>query len=335
MKNWSATVKVFISIALVVVLVVTADVKEIAATVVNFHLPWLLPVLFFIFFAVVISSFKWQALLGAQGMLIPFGKLFQYYTAGFFFNNFLPSSIGCDGVRVLLLKNEFKSYAGAASSVVMERILAAITLALIGLAGSFFAAAPERFAVIALAAVFAAGVILMLVLLTGFVPKSLAARAREISPAETPAKFSGKLAKFALGWKNFACASVDLRKHPASLALCLVGSIAFQVTVALSQQMIVFGLHLSPIPWGDLFFVSAAASVLAMIPLGVNGYGFREGGFIYLLAPLGYTSSEAFTISILFALFVSVYSLLGAVFWVSCQRRQTRQTAQEGLPNET
>ena len=332
MKKWSTRVKVFISIALVAVLVVTSEVKEIASTVANFHLPWLFPVFFFIFLAVVISSFKWQALLAAQGIHISWVKLFQYYTAGFFFNNFLPSSIGCDGVRVMLLKSEFKSYASAASSVVMERVLAAITLALLGLVGSFFAAAADRFAIIALAAVFVAGGILMLVQLTGFVPKSLAAKAGEISSAETPAKFSGKIAKFALGWKRFACASVDIRKHPASLALCLVGSIAFQVTVALSQQMIVFGLQLPLIPWGELFFVSAAASVLAMIPLGVNGYGFRESGFIYLLAPLGYTSSEAFTISILFALFVSAYSLLGAVFWVSCQRKQAQnQEAKQGL----
>jgi uncharacterized membrane protein YbhN (UPF0104 family) len=93
------------------------------------------------------------------------------------------------------------------------------------------------------------------------------------------------------------------------------------MAVAFAVGSIIFGLGLPGLPLPDLFFVSSASSVVAMIPLGVNGYGFREGGYIYLLAPLGYASSGAFSISILFALFVSVYSLLGAVFWITIQHR--------------
>ncbi|GHV76206.1 hypothetical protein AGMMS49942_10270 [Spirochaetia bacterium] len=305
----TAGLKIGVSIALVVVLVLTADIQEIAGRVAHFKPLSCVPVFFFILLGVVLSSLKWGILLKAQGILIPAFRLFQYYTAGFFFNNFLPSSIGCDGIRVMLLKKEFNSYAGAASSVVMERVLATVTLSLLGLAGALFARSPSRPAIIALSGVFVLGVILTVVQLTGFVPRA----------------FAAGTTKFALGWKNFASASTDIRKHPVYLLICLAESLLFQMSVALAVGSIIFGLGLPSLPLADLFFVSSASSVVAMIPLGVNGYGFREGGYIYLLAPLGYAASGAFSISILFALFVAAYSLLGAVFWITIQRRMRRR----------
>jgi uncharacterized protein (TIRG00374 family) len=309
MKHLSLILKIVISTALIVVLVITADIGEIVRTVSNFNLLWLGPVFFFIVLAVVISAFKWQILLSAQGIHISIFKLFQYYTAGFFFNNFLPSSLGCDGVRVLLLKNEFNSYAGAASSVVMERILATVTLGLLGLIGSVFADAPSRIVVIALGAVAFAGVVLTAVQLTGFVPRGL----------------KEKETKLAKGWRSFASTSADIRKKPLHLVICLVESIAFQMAVAFTQGAIILGLGMPALSLGNLFYVSSASSVVTMIPLTVNGYGFREGGFIYLLEPLGYASSSAFSISILFALFVSAYSLLGAFFWISRKKQTQKQ----------
>jgi uncharacterized protein (TIRG00374 family) len=311
-------------VLLILILALNMDIKKIAAVILVFRLPYIIPVLFLVALAVLISAFKWQVLLKAQGIKKSILKLFKYYTAGFFFNNFLPSSIGCDGARVMLLKNELASssqsslaaYAGAASSVVAERILAMATLGLLGLGGALFASTPSRIAVITLACVCAAGFLIMAVQLTGFVPGFIARKETKLSTI----------------WKSFASSSAELRKKPLHILICLAGSILFQMFVAFTQQAIILGLGLPALALGDLFYVSAAASVLAMIPLGVNGYGFREGGFIYLLEPLGYEGSGAFSISLLFALFVSAYSLLGAWFWVSAKKGKAENTQAPVLP---
>ncbi|MDR2618385.1 MAG: flippase-like domain-containing protein [Treponema sp.] len=321
MKKFSTLIKIAVSAMLIVILALSMDIKKIAGAIGVFRLPYSIPALFLIAVAVLISAFKWQVLLKAQGIKIPVSKLFKYYTAGFFFNNFLPSSIGCDGIRVMLLKNELASagppaqpslaaYAGVASSVVAERILAMATLGLLGLVGALFASAPSRVAMITLACVCAAGFFSMAVQFTGFTPKFIAQK-------ET---------KLATIWKSFASSSAELRKKPFHILICLAESILFQMFVAFAQQAIILGLGLPALALGDLFYVSAGASVLAMIPLGVNGYGFREGGFIYLLEPLGYEGSGAFAISLLFALFVSVYSLLGAWFWVRAKKDKGENT---------
>jgi uncharacterized protein (TIRG00374 family) len=303
-KRLEIVLKGSISIALIVALVIFADVRKIASALYNFSWIWLIPVFFFIFLSVAVSALKWQVLLAAQRLNIGWWRLFQYYTSGFFFNNFLPSSVGCDGIRIYLVKNETGSYSQAASSVVMERVIATITLSLLGLVSAAFATVLSTPAVLTLTAVFLVGFLLFAIQLTGY----------------TPQKIRDASNKFSSIWKNFAASSAELRKHPKNLLVCFLESLLFQIFVAFVVGAVMYGLNLPRLSFADLFYISSAASVLAMVPIGVNGYGLREGGYIFLLAPLGFQASGAFAISILFAVFVSIYSLLGAVFWVWLKR---------------
>ena len=50
--------------------------------------------------ALLVSAWKWQLLLLAQGIEVPIPALFSSYLIGLFFNNFLPSNIGGDVLRV-------------------------------------------------------------------------------------------------------------------------------------------------------------------------------------------------------------------------------------------
>ena len=49
--------------------------------------------------AIVVNAAKWQVLLRAQGVRIPFGALLEFQFVGFFFNNFLPANVGGDVMR--------------------------------------------------------------------------------------------------------------------------------------------------------------------------------------------------------------------------------------------
>jgi hypothetical protein len=58
---------------------------------------------------------------------------------------------------------------------------------------------------------------------------------------------------------------------------------------------------------------------MAMVPIGLNGYGLREGAYIILLRPFGYTVTSALTVSVLFGIFVSIFSLWGGIHWMVSQ----------------
>lgn len=292
--------RVGISILLLAVVIKLADIDHIVKSLKNFNQVWLPPIFLLILLSVVISTWKWNTLIKAQKLSIRFSTLFIYYNCGLFFNNFLPSSIGGDGIRIYMAGKKADNYSAAASSVVVERTLATVSLALLGLISAIFAQKPAKIAILLLAVLFVAGIFLTFVLIAGWVPKGLGNK-------------DGKLSK---AWIKFAQSAKELKSCKKELALCFFESLLFQIVVALVIGAIMKGLNQTVIALPDLFLVTSASSVLAMVPLGLNGYGMREGAYIYLLQPFGYSTSAALTVSILFAFFVSIYSLIGGLSWM-------------------
>jgi len=74
-------------------------------------------------------------------------------------------------------------------------------------------------------------------------------------------------------------------------------------------------LHITALTGWDLLYVIPAISVAAMLPLGINGYGLREGAYVLLLGIYQVPASTAFIASLLFAFLVSLCSLYGGYTW--------------------
>lgn len=300
-KKWLGTlIKFAVSAVLLIILIISTDIKEIGNALAGFKLIWLIPVLLTITLSMVVSALKWGVLLKAQGVSVSVFSLFCYYVCGLFFNNFLPSSIGGDGARAILAGRKSGSVSGAAASVVMERILATVTLSVLGLLGAVFAKNTVPLVIILMSVLLAVGILLALIQMTGWVPKRL--------------KDSDK--KIASVWKSFAQNSAAIRKAPKAIAVCLLESLVFQFLVALVVAGVMAGMGLPLLPLADLCMVVSASSVLAMVPIGLNGYGLREGSYAFLLAPYGYSTAQALTISVLYALFVTLFSLAGGPIWL-------------------
>lgn len=80
---------------------------------------------------VVLSAYKWAVLLRARGHRLPFPWLLGVYLVGQFANNFLPTSVGGDAVRLVTLGRRIGSYAQASASVFIERLTGFLALSLI------------------------------------------------------------------------------------------------------------------------------------------------------------------------------------------------------------
>ena len=317
-KKWIGTViKIVISAALLTILVLSTDIREIGDALTGFRPIWIIPCLLVIAASVYVSAMKWGVLLKAQGVNVPVIRLFGYYTCGLFFNNFLPSSIGGDGARAILVGRDGGTVGGAAS-VIMERILATVTLSLLGLLGAVFSKHVPTVVPVLMGVLLAVGAGLAAVQLTGWVPKRLKTK-------------EGKIASI---WRTFAEKSADIRKHPGAIVICLVESLVFQFLVALVVGTVIEGLGLTRLPLPDLCMVVSASSVLAMVPVGLNGYGLREGTYAFLLAPYGFTTAQALTVSVLYALFVTLFSLAGGPLWLILTRGK-KTAEQETLDDVT
>ncbi len=83
---------------------------------------------------ICISAFKWGVLLQANRHPQPYPWLLAVYFIGQFANNFLPTSVGGDAMRVVALGRRTGSYSQASASVFMERLTGFLALSLIALA---------------------------------------------------------------------------------------------------------------------------------------------------------------------------------------------------------
>ncbi|MFX4263017.1 lysylphosphatidylglycerol synthase transmembrane domain-containing protein [Pelotomaculum propionicicum] len=277
---------------------------------------WLIMAGFFIVISMVVSVCKWSLVLKAEGINLPWLQLWKAYWIGIFFNNFLPSSIGGDGIRILHVGRSISNMAGAASSVVIERLLATAGLALTGLLAGLLTNPNLHVDWIFIILIFASMGLLFFLML-GKVPAWIAKR-------------DGKVSGFVRGFLSHGQALRGRGKMVITVG-CL--SVLFQLSVVAVNYAVFRSLHVDLLGWWDLVYIIPAVSAIAMVPIGINGYGIREGAYVFLFASCGVAGSAALGASLLFAVLVSFCSLYGGMLWLySREKSAGREYCAEILP---
>ncbi|MCK4590486.1 MAG: flippase-like domain-containing protein, partial [Candidatus Latescibacteria bacterium] len=115
--------QVLVSISLLAFLISKTDVKAILSIVGSSNLFFLLTAFLIYVSTVFIISCRWHILLQAQKINLPFKKLLTLYFIGFFFNNFLPTSVGGDLYRAYGTAKQSGKGAVSLASVFTERLV--------------------------------------------------------------------------------------------------------------------------------------------------------------------------------------------------------------------
>jgi uncharacterized protein (TIRG00374 family) len=227
-------IRLAISAGILFLLLRDADWPQLGALAVRADPFMLVLALVLIVAALLVSALKWQRLVSSQGLEIPTRKLFGYYLVGLFFNNFLPTNIGGDVMRIRDLAKHTGRTTEAVASVVSERLLAALALALtaaIGLLLSYGVSRPF------------AGVVLAILALTAALTLSL----------------SFKRWRRWLTGSNRLPGRLNLRRHIAGLTDAMAVSVSNRTNFA-----IVMGLSLS------FHVLVAAVAYFIFLSLGVD-----------------------------------------------------------------
>lgn len=197
----------------------------------------------------------------------------RQYFVGAYFSMFLPSSIGGDGVRILMLKGAGVAAARGTSLVAMERALGAFSLLGVSMAASFAAPLPTMLRVALAAAV--AGATLGFVVL-----RALSAR---VTPKWPPLAMAVETARSA----------VAADRVLGALALSYVYQVAtVGVTMTVNQ---VLGLGVMPMM---ILALAPLAWFATMLPISVGGLGVREAAFVLVFAWGGVERERALLLSL-------------------------------------
>jgi len=291
--------KVIVSLSLIAVLLYKSDPYRYIEIVRNSSPSYLLAALLITVLSIVLSAYKWRLLVIAQGFSVPLRSLISSYFVGLFFNNFMPTSIGGDVVRVCDLRKMTRNGPAAAASVVAERVLAAFTLGLIVLCG--FAFGSDSFARYKPIILVFVGICFLSLIAVLYAHRFGSFLGRfEVS-------FLKKLKETADSMR----ASVDNKKI---LAQVLIYSFIFQLMVVIINVFIIKALGLSVSVAFVLLFIPIIFTI-TMLPVSVNGLGVREATYAYFFTQVGLSTEEAVTVSLFFFLVVTLVSLIGGVIF--------------------
>lgn len=284
------------------------NLAEVGRAFATMDLRWALAALASVYLAVAISAIKWWVLVQARGYTVSFWRLARHYFVGFFFNNFLPTSVGGDVVRAWDLGQDLDDAPEGAASVIAERLIASLGLGLTALIGLPFAVS-DRTATVAVGVVILASLVMFGIFL---VPSKSATVVR----GAMGSRFEG-----VADWVSRTVHGVDatLRSYRASVSV-LALSVVFQLTVALVNYCIFRALG-APVGLGEAIVYTSIVSAVTMVPVSISGHGIREAGYAYFFGLAGVGAAVAVTASLMFFVFVAVGTLPGALFFALDRRR--------------
>ena len=301
-------VKLSVSVILLVVLFSKIDVAQLWATARLASVPWLLAAVGVYALSTIVAVWRWNLLLKAQHIEISGPSLTGSFLVATYFNNFLPSNIGGDVVRIRDTARQAGSKTLATTVILMDRGLGLLGLLCIAALGASVAAAPggQPPVLASMLWLTLAGCLTIstaAVLLPGGV-------ARLLSPLrlihqewveERIGRLTGALTKF--------------RRAPRSLAACLLGAVLVQAVLVGFYVTIVRSMSI-PISAWHLAVIVPISFVVQMAPVSLNGFGVREATFTFYFSRIGLPIESALVVSFMGAGLIILFSLSGAVAYL-------------------
>ena len=314
-------VKLGISILLLVFLFrqQSINVNDVIARIRSASIGWVLVALLLYLAMVIISTWRWHLLLRIQQIHVRFWALFRSFLIAIFANNFLPSNIGGDVLRIRDTAPAAQSRTLATAVVLFDRWFGLLGLITVAAAGSLLAELTGVIGQLGLLLLWtglAGAVTVSLVLLR--YPGVIAAAARPLHRIHV--EWVGKrIAKLTAVVMKF-------RGRPEALVTAFLNAILVQTSLVFFYLAVAAALHLT-IPVVHLAVLIPLSFLVQMFPLSVNGHGIREWTFTAYLSQVGISSESAVALSGFAAVLVILFSMSGAAAYLSRRKLPEPATA--------
>jgi glycosyltransferase 2 family protein len=300
--------KVGVSLALLAYLLSTTDLGALTRRVRSGDPLLLAGALALYTLTLALATWRWRLLLRAQGYHAPMAHLSASYLVATFFNNFLPSNVGGDVIRVRDSSRLTGSTTASLAVVAIDRILGLGALYLLAVIAYVFGGATVRDLAGALPALVALGIVFA-VLGYVYVTPGIVRRLMSIS----------RLDAFPWIRERFEVAQSAVhvyRERIAMVWLAFSASVALQALVVCYYYLVARSLRI-PLALSACFLVVPLCTLVQTVPVSFNGWGIRESIYILYFHQLGLTRDSALAFSLVGAGLIVILSLSGAVVWSS------------------
>jgi uncharacterized protein (TIRG00374 family) len=314
--------KIAVSGGLLYLLLSRVDISRLWTLARAASIPWLLVALALYLVMILISAWRWTLLLGAQHVQVPFGTLVQSYLVATFFNNFLPSNIGGDVVRIRDTAPHAGSKTTATMIVLVDRGIGLLGLIFVAAMGATITArGSENIGPVGASVLWAllAGALVVAIPAMLF-PQAVAAMLRPLRAIHQEwvevriERLTTALAKF--------------RDAKGALLSGFIASVLVQAILVGFYASIAQALHVTA-PVEHIAVVVPLSFIVQMLPVSVNGFGVREATFGYYFTRFGEPLETALALSFIGAALIMLFSVSGAVVNLTRRRAVPAETPRE------
>ena len=289
------------------ILIYRVSLKEIFITLSSVNLFWLILSFSLHSIGLSISAWRWQILMRAQEIEVPFLFLTKSYLVGAFFNQFLPTRFGGDMIRIYDGSRYTGSILKSSAIILTERANGILILLLFAFLASIFRIElTEKNPVIWLSLLIGfGGMIFLLFLLSPFVTGLI-----------NKIKMKGFMGKIKEKIIFFRDSIIIYKKRKKELIEVTLLSILLQINVIIHYYFIGKALNMD-IPFVDYFIIMPVVLLLISIPITISGWGVREGALIGIFQFYSYSPDFAVSFSLIDVAFNVIIGVIGGiVYWL-------------------
>ena len=295
------TIRVLVSLALLYLALRGINFSAIQLRLSQINLGWIAIAILVTVFQIFLGALRWREISGLCQAPLTDLQAFRYNMIGAFFNQTLPSSIGGDAVRLWLVSRTGAGWRAATYSILTDRAVGLIALALI-----VVASLPWSYGMIddangRLALVFVDFAALtggLGFLLLGYLPWRwldtwwLTKHVHACSVIASRVIFNRR------SGPKIALLSLSIHVLAVVIAWCAVRAIA------------------APANFEQIFLLTPPIMLVTMMPISIAGWGVREATMMVAFGYAGLVQADGTVVSILFGAVYFIVGAFGGIVWV-------------------
>lgn len=289
-------------VGLLVLVLSQVDVRQVVDSFATLNAWYVIPYVILYAVSVGVSTWRWRLFLRALAIPLGYWTALRLYFIGVFFSNALPTSVGGDAYKYVVIRRRTGSpRSQIASTLILERGFGLIALLTAGAASGIVLALTSM--PVAWLAVTSG---LYVVASAGSLAVLAAVRRRQ--QPESTGRIAGAFRQV-----QHAIASVRSR------SVLWKAYVASAVFVGLNACCLYFSLRMfgETLSISTLFFFVAVLNTVALLPITFNGLGLQEAIGVPLLATFGIASATGLAILLLTRALLLLLSCAGGFLYVA------------------
>jgi uncharacterized protein (TIRG00374 family) len=304
----SRVLRLAIAVGLTAIVIWNAHPGAIARTVSDASASWLLAAVLLVLIDRSLMAWRWIDLLCAltPGSRPPFPVVLRVFFVSTFIGTFIPA-VGGDAYRAYSLTRYDVRLSESAASVVMDRVLGALSIAILG--GIAAILSPR----LAASAAIIVPLVVALVICAAVAAAVFSERVASIAQAAF-LRLPGQTLRRA--GTSLTEAMRRYSRHHLELTRVLAASVAVQ-TIRVAQAYCLGRAIAIDLPLSTYFVLIPIVLLVMLLPITVNGLGTSQYAFDVLFGQAGVAAPQAVALSILFVALGIVGNLPGSILYAA------------------